>query len=88
MPGTESALHSAAGIGNGAGRAVRLEMPHLFKKRDEVDPCDKDDSCLVAIGSFNVQEKKNTDQQICLFLANMFLKQKQNPKELPPYAEA
>lgn len=33
-------------------------MPHLFKKRDEVDPCDKDDSCLVAIGSFNVQEKK------------------------------
>lgn len=43
------------GSGHGAGRAVRLEMPDLFKKRDEVDPCDKDDSCILAIGSFNVQ---------------------------------
>lgn len=60
-------------------------MPDLFKKRDEVDSCDKDDSCVVAIGSFNVQGKLQISKY-AYSCQIRFLNKNKTPKRCPVWS--
>jgi len=60
---TEPLLCGATGMGARSRQGCELETPGLFKKGEEVDQSNNDDSCVVAVGLFNVQKKIPYEQE-------------------------
>lgn len=55
--------HGAAGIGARSQQGGELGTPSLFKRRDEVDQSNEDDSCVVAVDLFEVQNDIPDEQK-------------------------